>query len=100
MCGWRNSGRLRAGLVAAIAVFVAGCAREPSTPAAATPSTAERVLRVSQRNEPVSLDRIGLSLRGPEESWNMARSTWQVTTSPTRTASRPAARAINFWARV
>ena len=56
MCGWRNSERLRAGLIAAIAVFVAGCGREPSTPAAATPSTAERVLRVSQRNEPVSLD--------------------------------------------
>ncbi|MEY4090499.1 MAG: hypothetical protein RJB55_2770 [Verrucomicrobiota bacterium] len=56
MCGWRNSERLRAGLIAAIAVFVAGCAREPSTPAAAKPSTAERVLRVSQRNEPVSLD--------------------------------------------
>ena len=43
---------------------------------------------------------MGLSRRGPEESWNMARSTRQLTISPGLTWSRPAARAISFWASV
>ena len=43
---------------------------------------------------------MGLSRRGPEESWNIARSTWQLTISPGMTWLRPAARAMSFWARV
>ena len=39
---------------------------------------------------------IGFSRRGPLESWNIARSTRQVTISPGVTAVRPAARAISF----
>ena len=42
---------------------------------------------------------MGLRRRGPDESWNIARSTRQVTISPKRTEAWPAARAINFWAR-
>jgi hypothetical protein len=42
---------------------------------------------------------MGLRRRGPDESWNIARSTRQVTISPTRTEAWPAARAMSFWAR-
>src|ERR1700740_2524339 len=42
----------------------------------------------------------GCGPRGPLESWTIARSTLQVTISPGVTVGLPAARAINFWARV
>src|SRR6202165_459971 len=42
----------------------------------------------------------GFRPRGPLESWPIARSTLQVTISPGVTVGLPAARAINFWARV
>jgi hypothetical protein len=43
---------------------------------------------------------MGCSRRGPEESWNIAMSTPQVTISPTDTRSRPLARAMSFCASV
>lgn len=57
MSGWRTSCSLRArALLAATAAFLTGCGRDPSSSQASAPAAPERVLRVSQRNEPVSLD--------------------------------------------
>ena len=57
MSGWRTSVLLRpCRLLAAIAAFLTGCGREPSPAHSSAAPAAARVLRVSQRNEPVSLD--------------------------------------------
>lgn len=56
MFGLRTSVTLRALSLAAITTLLGGCGREPSAGPAGTPAPTDRVLRVSQRNEPVSLD--------------------------------------------
>src|SRR4051794_17810651 len=54
-------------------------------------------LSLSQIEAPSSSSS-GFSRRGPDESWNIARSTLQVTTSPGAAWVRPAARATSFCA--
>src|SRR5690606_17611822 len=56
-------------------------------------------LDLSQIEAP-SLSSMGFSRRGPLESWNIARSTSQVTMSCSATEARPLAWAISFWASV
>ena len=53
MSGWRTD---RVILLAALTALLAGCDRAPERGSAPEGAAAERVLRVSQRNEPVSLD--------------------------------------------
>jgi hypothetical protein len=43
---------------------------------------------------------IGAKRLGPEESWNMAKSTWQLSKAPTSTLERPDARAMSFCAKL
>src|SRR5690606_30372139 len=56
-------------------------------------------LDLSQIEAP-SLSSMGFRRRGPLESWNIARSTSQVTMSCNATDARPLAWAISFWASV
>ena len=56
MSGWRTRVKPRALSLAVIVALLTGCGRDPAANPGNTSSPAERVLRVSQRNEPVSLD--------------------------------------------